>query len=43
MKAFAQRLLSHGEEAASVVILLETEWPVLMGKVGKGWVEGLRR
>jgi len=42
MTTFTQRLLRNGEEAGSVVILLETEFPALVGKVGRGWVEVLR-
>ena len=43
MTAFTQRLLRNGEDVGSVVILLETEWPALVGKVGRRWVDGLRK
>ncbi len=43
MTAFTQRLLRNGEDVGSVVILLETEFPALVGKVGRGWVDGLRK
>lgn len=42
MTAFAKKSLGTGEDAISVVILLETEYPVLQGKVGTEWVEKCR-
>lgn len=43
MSTFVQKLLCNGEEAASVTILLETEWPAMEGKVQIEWVEALRK
>lgn len=42
MAAFVRNLLRHGEDTKSAIILLETEWPSMEGKVGLGWVERLR-
>lgn len=43
MSAFVKKLLRNGEEIKSVTILLETEWPVMEGKVHVEWVERLRK
>ena len=43
MAVFIQKLLRNGEDTKSAIILLETEWPSMEGKVGLGWVEGLRK
>ena len=39
MTAFTRDALANGEDATSVVILLEAEWPVLKDGVSKEWVE----
>jgi len=36
--AFVKDLTKKGEDAKSVTILLETEYPLLQGKVGMEWV-----
>lgn len=43
MTAFLKRVLANGEDAKSAIILLETEFPALIGKVSVGWVEKVRR
>ncbi|KAL8733657.1 MAG: hypothetical protein Q9181_003515 [Wetmoreana brouardii] len=43
MKAFLKRILSNGEDAKSAIILLETEFPNMVGKVSVAWVERVRR
>lgn len=43
MKTYAQRLIASKEDNKSVVILMETEFPALVGKIGTGFVEGLRK
>lgn len=43
MAAFIQKLLRDGEDTKSAIILLETEWPSMEGKVGLGWVEAMRK
>ena len=42
MKTFAQRLIANKEDNKTIVILMEAEFPVLQGKLGTGWIEGLR-
>ena len=36
--AFVKDLAKKGEDAKSITILLETEYPSLVGKVGLEWV-----
>jgi hypothetical protein len=43
MASFIQKLLRDGEDPKSAIILLETEWPSMEGKVGLGWVEQLKK
>ena len=43
MKTYALRLIASQEDNKTVVILMETEFPVLVGKLGTGFVEGLRK
>ena len=43
MKTYALRLIANKEDNKSVVILMETEFPALVGKLGTGFVEGLRK
>lgn len=43
MKAFLKRVLSNGEETKSAIILLETEFPLMVGKVPATWVEKIKR
>ncbi|KAL8661692.1 MAG: hypothetical protein Q9202_005384 [Teloschistes flavicans] len=43
MTSFLKRALANGEDAKSAIILLETEFPNLVGKVSVGWVEKVRR
>ena len=43
MSAYAQRLIANGEDNKSIIILLETEYPELLQKVGEGWVQSLRK
>lgn len=42
MKTYAQRLIANKEDNKSIVILMETEFPVLQGKIGTGWIDKLR-
>ncbi|MCJ1481668.1 hypothetical protein MMC06_001827 [Schaereria dolodes] len=35
---FVRSLASKGEDAETIVILLEAEYPDLVGKVSEGWV-----
>lgn len=41
MSQFVRDAMGRGEDAKSVIILLETEWPVLREKVGVEWVHGI--
>lgn len=43
MKAFLKRVLANGEDTKSAIILLETEFPRMAGKVSAGWVDKIRR
>lgn len=43
MKTYAERLIANREDNTSVVILMETEFPALQGKLETGFVEGLRK
>lgn len=43
MTAFVKDLLRKGEEPKSAIILLETQYPAMVDKVGTGWVESLRK
>lgn len=43
MRTFLRRVLENGEDTKSAIILLETEFPQLVGKVSEGWVEKVRR
>ena len=43
MAAYAKKLIANGEETKSVIILLETEYPSLVGKIGEGWIQSLRK
>lgn len=43
MTAFVLQLLDKGEEAESVIILLETEFPQMMDRVSRGWIEEVRK
>ncbi|KAL8947145.1 MAG: hypothetical protein Q9222_006539 [Ikaeria aurantiellina] len=43
MKSFLKRALANGEDNKSAIILLETEYPKMVGKVGEKWVEKVRR
>lgn len=42
MRTFLRRVLGNGEDTKSAVILLETEFPQLVGKVSEEWVEKVR-
>ncbi|KAL9613676.1 MAG: hypothetical protein Q9167_001805 [Letrouitia subvulpina] len=43
MRTFLRRVLANGEDTKSAIILLETEYPQLVGKVNEGWVDKVRR
>ena len=43
MTDFARGLICNGEESKSILILLETHWPELAGRVEIGWLECLAR
>jgi len=43
MTSFVRDLVAKGEDPASIIILLETEWPKMEGKVGKEWVVGIEK
>jgi len=41
MESFVSSLVAKGEDAQSIVILLETEYPAMMGKKGVlEWIKG---
>lgn len=37
MKAFLKHALANGEDVKSAIILLETEFPQMVGKVSPAW------
>ena len=43
MTAFIKDSLRKGEEPKSAIILLETQFPAMVDRVGTGWVESLRK
>ncbi|KAI4132296.1 MAG: hypothetical protein LQ338_000757 [Usnochroma carphineum] len=43
MKAFLKRAFANGEDTKSAIILLETEFPHMVGKVSAGWAERVKR
>ncbi|KAI4176329.1 MAG: hypothetical protein LQ343_001067 [Gyalolechia ehrenbergii] len=43
MEAFLKRVLGNGEDTKSAIILLETEYPHMVGKVSAAWVERVKR
>lgn len=43
MTAFLKNVLANGEDDKSVLILLETEFPIMVNKVESGWVDRVRK
>ncbi|KAL8720638.1 MAG: hypothetical protein Q9225_002538 [Loekoesia sp. 1 TL-2023] len=43
MKTFLKRVLANGEDTKTAIILLETEFPQMVGKVPAAWVERVKR
>ena len=43
MQSFLKQALDRGEDAKSAIILLETEFPAMVGKVGIGFAERVRK
>ena len=42
MMAYAKRLIANGEDDTSVIILLETEYPQLVGEISTSFIRSLR-
>lgn len=43
MKAFLKRVFANGEDVKSAIILLETEFPHMLGKVSAAWAERVKK